>query len=391
MVKKQTPVDYFNEFLESEKSSGVLLIICTAISLLLANSPLSSAYLSIFNFTFGIESLHLREPVLLWINDLLMSIFFLLVGLEIKREFVCGELSSFKKGVLPIGVALGGMIFPALIFVMFNAGTDTISGWGIPMATDIAFALGIISIAGKAVPYSLKVFLVALAVVDDLGAIIVIAIFYTSNLALVNLLYAGICIVALFAMNKLKVKNIFLYFIPGIFLWYFIFLSGIHATIAGVLLALMIPIFKNTDVSPLHRLEHALHKPVNFLIMPLFALANTSIVLDSSFITSLLSNYSFGIMFGLFFGKPIGVLISTWLLIKTKIAQFPDGAKWSQIIGVGFLAGIGFTMSIFITTLAFTDFSIIERAKFSILIASLLSGIIGFIILKKNGRNIPSD
>lgn len=391
MVKKQTPVDYFNEFLESEKSSGVLLIICTAISLLLANSPLSSAYLGIFNFTFGIESLHLREPVLLWINDLLMAIFFLLVGLEIKREFVCGELSSFKKGVLPIGVALGGMIFPALIFVMFNAGTDTISGWGIPMATDIAFALGIISIAGKAVPYSLKVFLVALAVVDDLGAIIVIAIFYTSNLALVNLLYAGICLIALFAMNKLKVKSIFLYFIPGIFLWYFVFLSGIHATIAGVLLALMIPIFKDKEVSPLHRLEHSLHKPVNFLVMPLFALANTSIVLDSSFIASLSSNYSVGIMFGLLFGKPIGVLIATWLLIKTKIAEFPDGSKWSQIIGVGFLAGIGFTMSIFITTLAFNDFNIIERAKFSILIASLLSGIIGFIILKKNGKNIPSD
>jgi NhaA family Na+:H+ antiporter len=389
MTKKPT-TDFFQEFLESEKSSGVLLIICTVISLLLANSPLSESYLSIFNFSFGPESLHLREPVLLWINDLLMAIFFLFVGLEIKREFVSGELSSFKKGVLPIGVALGGMIFPALIFTAFNAGTDTISGWGIPMATDIAFALGIISLAGKSVPYSLKVFLVALAVVDDLGAIIVIAIFYTANLALMNLLYAGICLIILLAMNKFKIKNILFYFIPGIFLWYFVFLSGIHATIAGVLFALTIPIFKNTHVSPLHRLEHALHKPVNFLVMPLFALANTSIVLDSSFITSLSSNYSVGIMLGLFLGKPIGILLSTWLLIKTKVAQFPHNSKWSQIIGVGFLAGIGFTMSIFITTLAFNDFSVIERAKLSILIASLASGIIGYIILKNNGKKLSA-
>lgn len=389
-MAKKVSADYFQEFLESEKSSGIILIVCTVLSLLLANSQFSESYLSIFNFSFGPESLHLREPMLLWINDLLMAIFFLLVGLEIKREFVCGELSSFKKGVLPIGVALGGMIFPALIYTFFNAGTETVSGWGIPMATDIAFALGIISLAGKAVPYSLKVFLVALAVVDDLGAIIVIAIFYTSNLALINLLYAGICLVVLLAMNKFNVKNILLYFIPGVFLWYFVFLSGIHATIAGVLLALTIPIFKDKDISPLHRLEHSLHKPVNFFIMPLFALANTSIVLDSTFAASLSSSYSIGIMLGLFLGKPIGVLISTWILIKSKIAEFPDEAKWSQITGVGFLAGIGFTMSIFITTLAFTDFSVIERAKLSILIASLLSGVIGFIILKKNGKNITT-
>lgn len=389
MAKKRT-VDFFKEFVQSEKSSGVLLIIGTAISLLLANSSLSDSYLNIFNFTFGPESLHLREPVLLWINDLLMAIFFLFVGLEIKREFVSGELSSFKKGVLPIGVAIGGMIFPALIYTSFNAGTNTISGWGIPMATDIAFALGIISIAGKSVPYSLKVFLVALAVVDDLGAIIVIAIFYTSNLLLINLLYAGICLVVLFVMNKFKVKNIFLYFIPGIFLWYFIFLSGIHATIAGVLLAITIPIFKNTEVSPLHRLEHALHKPVNFLIMPLFALANTCIVLDSSFTASLGSTYSIGIILGLLLGKPIGVLFSTWLLVKTKVAHFPHQARWSQLAGVGFLAGIGFTMSIFITTLAFNDFDIIERAKLAILAASLISGVIGFIILKNNGKKLSA-
>lgn len=390
-MAKTNTTDFFQEFIQSEKSSGVLLIICTAISLLLANSPLSDSYLNLFKFTFGPESLHLREPVLLWINDLLMAIFFLLIGLEIKREFVSGELSSFKKGILPIGVAIGGMVFPALIYVLFNSGTETISGWGIPMATDIAFALGIIAIAGKSVPYSLKVFLVALAVVDDLGAIIVIAIFYTSNLLLINLFYAGICLVILFTMNKFKIKNILLYFIPGIFLWYFIFQSGIHATIAGVLLALMIPIFKDTSKSPLHRLEHALHKPVNFLIMPLFALANTSIVLDSSFVTSLSSNYSMGIMLGLFLGKPIGVLLLTWVLIKLKIAQFPENSTWSQVIGVGFLAGIGFTMSIFITTLAFNDFSIIERAKLGILIASLLSGFIGFIILKKNGKKTPAD
>jgi len=274
--------DYFKEFIKSEQSSGIILIFCTVISLIIANSALSDSYLGFYKSYIGPESIGLKLTVVYWINDLLMAVFFLLVGLEIKREFVNGELSSFKRAILPIFVAIGGMLFPALIYAMKNVGTPTASGWGIPMATDIAFALGILALAGKSVPKSLKVFLVALAVVDDLGAILVIAIFYTANLGVSSLMYAGICLVVLFVINRLKVKNLLFYFIPGIFLWYFVFQSGIHATIAGVLLALTIPIAKRYNDSPLHKLEHALHKPVNFLIMPVFALANTAIVLDAS-------------------------------------------------------------------------------------------------------------
>jgi len=247
--------DYFKEFIKSEQSSGIVLIICTVISLILANSAMSDSYLGFFKSYIGPESLGLKLTVVYWINDLLMAVFFLLVGLEIKREFANGELSSFKRAILPIFVAIGGMAVPAIIYTLKNAGTPTASGWGIPMATDIAFALGIIALAGKAVPKSLKVFLVALAVVDDLGAILVIAIFYTANLGVTNLMYAGICLVILFIINRLKVKNIFIYFIPGIFLWYFVFQSGIHATIAGVLLALTIPISKRYNDSPLTNLN----------------------------------------------------------------------------------------------------------------------------------------
>ncbi|MBE2256162.1 MAG: Na+/H+ antiporter NhaA [Ignavibacteria bacterium] len=378
--------DYFKEFIKSEQSSGIVLIICTVISLILANSALSDSYLGFFKSYIGPESLGLKLTVVYWINDLLMAVFFLLVGLEIKREFVNGELSSFKRAILPIFVAIGGMAVPAIIYTLKNAGTPTASGWGIPMATDIAFALGIIALAGKAVPKSLKVFLVALAVVDDLGAILVIAIFYTANLGITNLMYAGICLVILFIINRLKVKNIFIYFIPGIFLWYFVFQSGIHATIAGVLLALTIPISKRYNDSPLHKLEHALHKPVNFLVMPIFALANTAIVLDASFISALTSNYSLGIILGLFIGKPLGVFIFTYALIKMKVTNLPQGSSWGQVIGTGFIAGIGFTMSIFICTLAFNDPEIIERAKLSILVASLMSGIVGFILLKSASK-----
>ncbi|HCA43007.1 MAG TPA: Na+/H+ antiporter NhaA [Bacteroidetes bacterium] len=378
--------DYFKEFIKSEQSSGIVLIICTVISLILANSAMSDSYLGFFKSYIGPESLGLKLTVVYWINDLLMAVFFLLVGLEIKREFANGELSSFKRAILPIFVAIGGMAVPAIIYTLKNAGTPTASGWGIPMATDIAFALGIIALAGKAVPKSLKVFLVALAVVDDLGAILVIAIFYTANLGVTNLMYAGICLVILFIINRLKVKNIFIYFIPGIFLWYFVFQSGIHATIAGVLLALTIPISKRYNDSPLHKLEHALHKPVNFLVMPVFALANTAIVLDASFISALTSNYSLGIILGLFIGKPLGVFIFTYALIKMKVTNLPQGSSWGQVIGTGFIAGIGFTMSIFICTLAFNDPEIIERAKLSILVASLMSGIVGFILLKSASK-----
>ncbi|HRE40153.1 MAG TPA: Na+/H+ antiporter NhaA [Ignavibacteria bacterium] len=378
--------DYFKEFIKSEQSSGIILIFCTVISLIIANSALSDSYLGFYKSYIGPESIGLKLTVVYWINDLLMAVFFLLVGLEIKREFVNGELSSFKRAILPIFVAIGGMLFPALIYAMKNVGTPTASGWGIPMATDIAFALGILALAGKSVPKSLKVFLVALAVVDDLGAILVIAIFYTANLGVSSLMYAGICLVVLFVINRLKVKNLLFYFIPGIFLWYFVFQSGIHATIAGVLLALTIPIAKRYNDSPLHKLEHALHKPVNFLIMPVFALANTAIVLDASFISSLTSNYSLGIILGLFLGKPLGVFVFTFIITKLKIATMPQGSSWSQVIGTGFIAGIGFTMSIFICTLAFTDSEIIERAKLSILVASLMSGIVGFIMLKSASK-----
>ncbi len=375
---------YFKKFFSNSQSSGIILILCVLVSLLIANSSLATNFQNLLDKEIGTELFHLKYPVSIWINDGLMTIFFLLVGLEIKRELVEGELSSFKNASLPILAAIGGMVVPALIYYFFNTGTDYIKGWAIPMATDIAFSLAIISMLGSRVPASLKVFLAALAIVDDLGAILVIAIFYTSELHWINLLISGGIILLLIILNYLKVTKHIFYLVPGLFLWYFMHHSGIHATIAGVLLAFTIPTnASTTEISPLEKLEEKLHFPVNSLIMPLFALSNTNITLHSGMVDGLFTNFGLGIICGLVFGKVIGINLFSFIAIKTKISALPFKSSWQQMIGAGFLAGIGFTMSIFIALLSFKGHQEIQdEAKFAILIASFISGFIGYTLLK---------
>jgi NhaA family Na+:H+ antiporter len=374
----------FKNFLKSSNAGGILLFLCVVLSMILANTPFAGTLQSWLDTPLGMEnqSIHLRYSALLWINDGLMAIFFLLVGLEIKREIVEGELSSPKKASLPILCAFGGAIVPALIYLSLNAGKETAGGWGIPMATDIAFALAVISMLGKQIPSSLKIFLAALAIVDDLIAILVIAFFYSSGIETSYLLYAGIGMVVLILMNRMNVQNPYLYLIPGVFIWYFVHHSGIHATIAGVLVAMTIPT-NDTDVeSPLERLEHALVKPVNFIIIPLFAFANTNITLESEMVAGLTAPLGLGISLGLLLGKPIGIFITSYLCTKLNISSLPEGSNWMHIIGVGLLAGIGFTMSIFIALLSFGDPLHVSEAKLSILITSLLAGVIGYLFLR---------
>lgn len=377
-------LDAFKRFLKSGQVGGFLLLICVAISLILANTSSKAGFESFLETKLGFGAVN--YSVLAWINDALMAIFFLLVGLEIKRELVEGELSSLKSASLPVIAALGGMIFPALIYFLFNNGKETASGWGIPMATDIAFALAIIAMLGKSVPASLKIFLAALAIVDDLGAILVIAIFYTSQIHFEYLAMAGGILVLLSLMNYFGVKNLIFYLIPGLFLWYFIHHSGIHATIAGVLLAFTIPTNQTDVESPLEKLEHFLTVPVNYLIMPIFALANTNITFEQEMISGLISPLGLGIIIGLFAGKTIGVTCFSWLAVKLKWADLPTGAGWKHILGLGMLAGIGFTMSIFIALLSYSDALHISEAKFAILTASILSGVVGFVFLKSVKR-----
>lgn len=374
---------YFKKFLHNSQSSGILLIFCVALSLLVANSSLGNAFQNLLDTKIGTEIFHLNYPVSIWINDGLMAIFFLLVGLEIKREIVEGELSSFSNASLPIVAALGGMLVPALIFFLFNQGTDFAKGWAIPMATDIAFSLAIISMLGKKVPVSLKIFLAALAIVDDLGAIVVIAIFYTDQIHWYYLGWSALMVVILIILNRLNVVKHIFYLIPGVFLWYFMHHSGIHATIAGVLLAFAIPTnVSTTEISPLEKLEQKLHLPVNFIIMPIFALANTNIAFKNGMVDGLFSNFGYGIILGLFLGKVIGINLFSYIFIKLKISTLPDKSSWSQMIGVGLLAGIGFTMSIFIALLSFKGFpEIQDEAKFAVLVASVLSGLVGFAVL----------
>lgn len=374
---------YFKKFLHNSQSSGILLIFCVAVSLMVANSSLGNAFQNLLDTKIGTEIFHLNYPVSIWINDGLMAIFFLVVGLEIKREIVEGELSSFSNASLPIVAALGGMLVPALIFFLFNQGTDFAKGWAIPMATDIAFSLAIISMLGKKVPVSLNIFLAALAIVDDLGAIVVIAIFYTDQIHWDYLGLSALMVVILIILNRLNVVKHIFYLIPGVFLWYFMHHSGIHATIAGVLLAFAIPTnVSTTEISPLEKLEQKLHLPVNFIIMPIFALANTNIAFKNGMVDGLFSNFGYGIILGLFLGKVIGINLFSYIFIKLKISTLPDKSSWSQMIGVGLLAGIGFTMSIFIALLSFKGFpEIQDEAKFAVLVASLLSGLVGFAVL----------
>ncbi|MDF2831736.1 Na+/H+ antiporter NhaA [Chryseobacterium indoltheticum] len=379
---------YFNKFFQSNQSSGVLLIFCVFFALIIANSSLGTGFQQILDYQLGFENVDLKYPLSIWINDGLMAIFFLLVGLEIKRELVEGELSSFKNASLPIFAAVGGMVVPAVIYSIFNSGTEYSNGWGIPMATDIAFSLAIISMLGKKVPASLKIFLTALAIVDDLGAILVIAIFYTEQIHWIYLLLSVGIVAVLFILNFLKVTKLIFYIIPGIFLWYFLHHSGIHATIAGVLLALSIPTnVSKIKISPLEKLEHTLHFPVSFIIMPIFALTNTNITFNSSMVDGLFNSLGLGIIGGLVLGKLIGINLFSLIAVKLKISALPQRSSWSQMLGVGLLAGIGFTMSIFIALLSFkheVDFQ--DEAKFAILIASFIAAISGYVILNLSSK-----
>ncbi len=373
----------FKDFFRSEQIGGVILIVCVIVSLAIANSNLGAAFENLLSTKIGFSSsaIALEYSVSLWINDGLMAIFFLLVGLEIKREIIEGELSSPQKAAMPIFAALGGMIVPASIYSLINSNTPTIHGWGIPMATDIAFALGVISLLGKRVPSSLKIFLAALAIADDLGAIFVIAIFYTNELHWMQLLYSAGIFIVLIILNRFGVKKLIYYIIPGIFLWYFVHHSGIHATIAGVLLALTIPTNTVKDESPLEKLEHLLVRPVNFLIMPIFALANTNIRFENNMIDGLSSPLGLGIICGLALGKPIGVSLFSWLSVKLGMAKLPSKANWKHIFGLGLLAGIGFTMSVFIALLSFSTIEYQIQAKFAIIVSSILAGIFGYVFL----------
>lgn len=375
----------FKDFFDSEKAGGLILIGCTILSLTLANSNFGADYHLFWQTQFSGHSIEH------WVNDGLMTIFFLLIGLELEREIYKGELSNFKDALLPIFGALGGIIIPAGLFMLFNFGTATQSGAGIPMATDIAFALAILSLLGNRVPTSLKVFLTALAVIDDLGAILIIAIFYTKTLLWANLFIALGIFALLIILNRLNIRNLIPYLIGGVAMWYFMLNSGVHATITGVLLAFAVPFGNGDEKSTSYILQHLLHKPVAFIILPIFALANTAIILSSDIGQTLTGNYSIGIAVGLIVGKPLGIFLLTFLAVTFGLCKLPDDINWKSILGVGFLGGIGFTMSIFITLLAFDNETIINNAKFVILISSLLAGLIGFIGLKLTLKTAAVD
>lgn len=428
-----------HSFLESQTSGGIVLLACTIIALVVANVPALRHLQDIWNIRAGVNfgSFSLEMSLLHWVNDALMAIFFFVVGLEIKREMMVGELSSLKKATLPIFAALGGMLVPAAIYIFFNGGTPTANGWGIPMATDIAFAIGVISILGKRCPSALKIFLLALAIVDDLGAIVVLAIFYPSHE--ISFLFMGLALLVfifLAVMNKMKVTSPYVYMIFGVVLWYFVYRSGIHATIAGVLLAITIPSkttinevrfyvkvkhllekFKeagnsevevlanpkqmevihdiNEDVdavNPLmHRFESALHPISHFLIIPLFALANAGVTLDGSILEmSPLPALVPGIFFGLLLGKPVGITLFSFIAVKTKLAELPKGVPWKQIFAVGIVAGIGFTMSIFVDNLAFDDVNHLNMGKAAILVTSFVSAIVGMLAILLTTKSVKS-
>jgi NhaA family Na+:H+ antiporter len=366
----------FNHFFESEKSGGLILIACTILSVLVANSTFGVSYNSVFYIQIAGDS------VKHWINDGLMTFFFLLIGLELEREIYKGELKNIKHALFPFFGALGGMLVPAGIYLLFNYGSATQSGVGIPMATDIAFALGILSLLGDRVPLSLKVFLTALAVIDDLGAIISIAVFYTKNLVVINLVIALGIFALLFVLNKLHVRTLVPYLIGGVMMWYFMYHSGVHATITGVLLAFAIPFTDGNEKSPSFILQHFLHKPVAFFILPLFALANTAIIISGDIVQILTENYSLGIALGLIAGKPLGIFILAFIAVTLGICKLPPDITWKSIFGVGLLAGIGFTMSIFITILAFESDTLVNNAKLIILITSFTAGLLGYLALR---------
>jgi NhaA family Na+:H+ antiporter len=418
----------FREFARLETSGGILLIGCTILALVWANSPWATTYSHLWhtNLTFGFAGKTLSEPLHFWINDGLMAIFFLLVGLEVKREMLVGELASFQRAALPIAAAVGGMLVPAAIYALFNHGRSGALGWGIPMATDIAFALGVLTLLGNRVPMSLRVFLAALAIADDIGAVLVIAFFYTDTISGVSLAVGSLVFLALIGLNRAGARHPLGYAVLGIGLWLAFLHSGIHATVAGVLLAMTIPArqriegraflarsekilgeFRKAEdggetihagatksaalhalaqgcehvESPMLRFEHALAPWVSYVIMPVFALANAGVAFGTGAASALINPISLGVICGLVLGKPIGITLSSWLITRTRLALLPGNVRWRQILGAGALAGIGFTMSLFVADLAFGQTPILETAKVGILAASVVSAIAGATIL----------
>jgi len=374
----------FKSFFDSEKVAGLLLLFCTVVSLAIANSAVGGGYVDFMHHKIDLSfaGVTLNYSVEHWVNDGLMTIFFLMVGLEVEREIYAGELADFKKAILPVAAAFGGMITPALIHFILNKGTATQPGFAIPMATDIAFALGVLALAGNRVPTAVKVFLAALAIIDDIGAIIVIAFFYTKTVLFMYLLIALAIFTLLLVLNRMKVKSLVFYLIPGVFMWYCFLQSGVHATLSGVLLAFAIPFHHDDENNVSLTLQHFLHKPVAFIIVPIFALVNTAIILPGNFVASLSTSNSAGIILGLFAGKVIGIVLFPYLLIKAGRARLQEEITFKLLVGVGFLGGIGFTMSMFISNLAFDDPALITTSKLSILIGSTLSAVVGLVILK---------
>jgi NhaA family Na+:H+ antiporter len=424
-------LDTFQRFSHMEASGGIVLLVCTALALAWANSPWAEGYFHLWEtpVTVGAPGFGLTESLHHWINDGLMAVFFFMVGLEIKREMLVGELSSVRQAALPIAAAIGGMVVPAGLYALLNAGGAGAAGWGIPMATDIAFALGIVALLGRRVPLALKVFLAALAIVDDIGAVLVIAIFYTASISWASLAVAGVVLAGLAALNGARVRHPAPYALLGLVLWVAFLKSGIHATIAGVLLAMTIPARTRIDQqefaaevheglgtfegasgpgvsvltnsqqqeainrienacegaqSPLMRLEHALHGVVALGIMPIFALANAGVQLGGGTAGALASPVTLGIILGLVVGKPLGIMLAAWLAVRSGVAVLPDAASWRLVHGVSWLAGIGFTMSLFVAGLAFPDAALLDESKLGILAASLLAGVVGWVLLRSN-------
>ncbi|MDM5263278.1 Na+/H+ antiporter NhaA [Sulfurovum sp. XTW-4] len=381
---------FLQDFIKKESSAGILLIIATILALLLQNSFMSSFYTSFLHTPVEIRfgDLQIAKPLLLWVNDGLMAVFFLVIGLEIKREVREGHLSSLSQITLPGIAALGGMLVPALIFIAFNRGEDfSMNGWAIPTATDIAFALGILSLLGKRVPVSLKVFLMALAIIDDLGAILIIAFFYTSELSTMSITIAAIALFVLFVMNRMNIAIKSAYMVVGIILWVSVLKSGVHATLAGVALAFMIPLSskdkEGNDFSMAKEMEYDLHNWVVYMILPLFAFVNAGVDLKGISIEEMAGTVPLGIMLGLFIGKQVGVFGFSWLAIKMGLASLPKESNWIMLYGVSVLTGIGFTMSLFVDTLAYNDTQIYHYAdKLAILLGSFLSAIVGYLILR---------
>lgn len=385
-VKAKRPASLLRAFLDNNSSGGIVLMIAAAVAIIIANTPLGRSYDAILHtYVGGLSVLH-------WINDGLMVLFFLMVGLEIKREVLDGQLSTWSRRILPGSAAIGGMIGPALIFLAFNVGEGGHpNGWAIPSATDIAFALGVLSLLGPRVPISLRVFLTALAIIDDLGAVVIIALFYTSSLSMAALGAAALVIIALVALNRFGVVRLFPYFILGAMLWFFILKSGVHATLAGVILALVIPLRPKTarsddTISPLLQVEHGLQPWVTFLIVPLFGFANAGVSFADMSLSDLAQPVPLGVAFGLFLGKQFGVFLTSFAIIRLGWAQLPTGANWKQLYGVAILCGIGFTMSLFIGLLAFPDVPLLQNElKLGVLLGSIVSGVIGAFLLRAVG------